>query len=142
MFLVVAVQLLRLFIHFSEMNAKIKDTNQYKVLAVIVTGFIVVFVISSWKWALWIALLAGITGLISTKILALIILFWDKISQILSKIIPNILLATVFYFFLTPVAILAKLFTRADHLKLKNNSSSLFNDYNKEIKASDFEKPW
>lgn len=124
------------------MNAKIKDTNQYKILAVIVTGFIVVFVISSWKWALWIALLAGITGLISEKILALIILFWDKISQILSKIIPNILLATVFYFFLTPVAILAKLFTRADHLKLKNNSSSLFNDYNKEIKASDFEKPW
>lgn len=124
------------------MNAKNKESNPYKVLAVIVTGFLVVYALSMWKWALWTALAAGVTGILSKKLLGLIILLWDKITLVLSKIIPNILLAAIYYLFLTPVALLAKFFTRADHLMLKNNSETLFTEYNREIKASDFEKPW
>ncbi len=124
------------------MNSKSKESNPYKTLSVIITGFIVIYALFFWKWALLTALITGIFGLISKNILHYIIFIWDKISLILSKIVPNILLASVYYLFLTPVALLSKLVTKSDHLMLKNNSDSLFMDYNKEISKSDFEKPW
>jgi len=119
-----------------------KDNNLYKTLSVIVTGFAVVSLLLSAKWSLLVAILIGVFGLLSKKLLEIIVFVWDKISFVLSKIVPNILLAFVFYVFLTPIAILSRIFGKSDPLMLKNKSNSLFIDYTKKLTKSEFEKPW
>ncbi len=124
------------------MKANNKETNHFKVLAVIVTGFAVIYALTAWKCLLWISIIAGVFGIFSKRLLRIIVRIWDKISFVLSKIIPNLVLATVYYLILTPIALLSKFFSKSDHLMLKNNVESMFVDYYKEIKKTDFEKPW
>ncbi len=124
------------------METKKSKDFQYKTALVIVVGFIIIFAITAWKYMLWVALIAGVGSLLSSKFLHIFLYAWDKLTLILSKIIPNLLLTIIFYFFLTPVALLSKFFSKKDHLKLKNNSESLFIINEKVITKIDFEKPW
>lgn len=124
------------------METKKSKDFQYKTALVIVVGFIIIFAITAWKYMLWVALIAGVGSLLSSKFLHVFLYAWDKLTLILSKIIPNLLLTIIFYFFLTPVALLSKFLSKKDHLKLKNNSESLFIINEKVITKIDFEKPW
>lgn len=58
-----------------------------------------------------------------------------------SKIIPNILLSIIFYFILTPLAFLGKIFKQ---IKTSNGSKkeSFFLKKNKSFKKNSFEKTW
>ncbi len=124
------------------MEPKKGKDYQYKTAFVIVVGFIIVFTITTWKVMLWVALIAGVGSLISSNFLHVFLFLWDKLTLLLSKIVPNLLLSIIFYFFLTPVALLSKLFSKNDQLKLKNNSASTFISSQKGITKMDFEKPW
>jgi hypothetical protein len=67
---------------------------------------------------------------------------WFKISFILSLIIPNILLGSIFYLILFPIALLSRLFGNKDPLNLKNSLKTLFINKNTNFKAKSFEQPW
>jgi hypothetical protein len=124
------------------METKKRIDSQYKTALVIIVGFVFVFVITSLKWILIATLIVGVISLISEKFLNILIFLWDKLSLVLSKIIPNLFLSIIFYLFLTPIALLSKIFSKRDQLNLKNNTSSLFVNYKKDISKIDFEKPW
>jgi hypothetical protein len=116
------------------------DTSKSTIL-VITLGFLILFLLFKQQWAIYTALIIGLTGTLSNWAAYKIELLWFKLSHVLSKIIPSILLATIFYLFLFPISLISKLFTK-DPLLIKNNYNSTFKDVLKiEIKKS-MEKTW
>ena len=119
-------------------------------MLVITTGFLVIFVITKLHWALIahspsyirLSLSIGLIGVLSTFLSKQIDFLWNKLAWVLSLIVPNILLALIFYLFLFPMAVLSKLFGKNNTIKLKNNSDSVFITSNKEFDKATFEKSW
>lgn len=122
-------------------NLKIKS-DPVKTVLVITLGFLVVYLISNLQWTLYVALVIGILGMLSDYIAKKIDYVWMKLAWILSLIVPNILLSLVFYLFLTPIALISRVFGEKDQLRLKNDQNSLFKNSNKKFDPSSFENPW
>ena len=85
--------------------------------------------------------LSGI-GVISNKSSVIIEKTWFKVSHILSQIIPNILLSLIFFLFLTPIALLSKLFKSKTDFNSKNNQNTTFKIQNKSFVKESFERAW
>ena len=116
------------------------DTSKSTIL-IISMGFLVLYLALSWQWAVFVSLIVGIIGIISTFLSKKIEWVWMKIAQLLGCIFPNILLSIVFFLFLFPLALLSKLFTK-DPLMLSRNYNSYFINVNKEMDKKSFEKTW
>ncbi|MBM3441260.1 MAG: hypothetical protein FJX89_01035 [Bacteroidetes bacterium] len=122
-------------------SKKIKSDPKTTLL-VITLGMVAVYVITRMNWALLTALGIGVAGLLSQGLAEKIDWLWMKLTYVLSLIVPNILLSVVFYVFLTPIALLSRLFGNSNPLDLKNTSPSLFKDHKGKMDAASFEKPW
>lgn len=121
---------------------KKQTTTPVSTVLVITVGFLVVYLVSGWKWAVYTALIVGIAGVLSDSLAKLIDAGWTKLSWLLGLIVPNILLSAVFYLFLTPIAWIAKAVQKTDPLHLRNKTASVFKDSNKSYRKESFEKPW
>lgn len=88
-------------------------------------GFLVFYLLFSWRWALLVSFSVGIIGVLSVYLSQKIEWIWLQLARLLGKIIPNVLLAIVFYLVLFPVAIVYRLFKR-DPLMLSNKQDSFF----------------
>jgi len=117
-------------------------SNPVKTVLVITVGMLVVYMFTKWQWALYVSLIIGILGVFSSFMAGKIEWVWMKLTWVLSKIIPNVLLSVIFYLFLTPIALLSRVFGQKDQLNLKNNKTSLFNDNKKKFTPDSFEKTW
>ena len=117
-------------------------SNPHKTLLTICTGLLIVFLISEWDWALNAAVAIGVLGLISEFLAKKIEWLWMKLAWVLSLIIPRILLSAIFYLFLFPVALLAKLFSKRNYLQLKNPEESVWIEEEKVFDAKGMENPW
>lgn len=107
----------------------------------ITTGFLAVGLIFKWEAAVYLSLATGVIGIVSPFLSRWITWTWDQIGFLLGLIIPRIILALIFYLFLFPVAMMARLF-RKDPLFLSKGYKSLFIERNFEATPQDFEKTW
>lgn len=121
---------------------KKNKSEPVKTVLTITIGFLVVYLVSKWRWSLNVALIIGLCGLFSTFLAKKIDFVWMKLTWVLSLIVPNILLSLIFYVFLTPIALLSKVFQKHDQLLLKNTVKSTFKTYNKQFDKRSFENPW
>jgi len=119
-----------------------KGQDSIKTVLIITVGFGLIYFFTELKWALYIALIIGVLGALSTKLSNLINLVWWKIAAVLSLIIPNVLLSLVFFLFLFPISLLYKIFGKNDTLQLKKNIQSLWQENNNKIDKAFFEKLW
>ena len=117
-----------------------KDTSKSTIL-VISTGFLILYLIFSWQWAVLTSLIVGIIGIISGTLSRLIEKGWMELARLLSYIVPSILLGIVFYLILFPTALISKLFTK-DPLMLSDKHKTYFIDINREVEKKSFEKIW
>lgn len=117
-----------------------KDTSKSTIL-IISMGFLAMHLVFHWYWPAIAALIIGVAGVASSRLSRKIEWVWMKLAQLLSYIIPNILLSIVFFLFLFPLSLLSKLFTK-DPLMLSNKYDSYFVDINKEMNKKSFEKMW
>ena len=122
-------------------NMKMKS-NPTKTVLTITVGFLAVFVITKWNWALNTAAIIGIAGLFSDYLANKIEWVWMKLTYVLSLIVPNILLSVLFYLFLFPIALLAKLFSKKNFLQLKNIENTTWFTERKVFDAKSMENPW
>lgn len=113
-----------------------------KTVLLLVTSSLIFYLITDIEWLILMGLTLGLLGLLSNKASKAIDFLWRKLSWILSLIVPNILLTIIFYFFLTPIAYLSRVFGEKNQLNLKNNKSSLFRVNRTNIDKEYFEKPW
>jgi len=120
---------------------KIKS-DPAKTMLSISMGFLVVYLITQLSWALVTSLCIGIIGMLSTFISKQIEKVWFKLAWVLGLIVPNILLATIFYGILFPIALLSRLFRRTDSMKIKNKMDSSYTISNKDFDQKSFENPW
>lgn len=123
-------------------SAKKMKSDPKTTLLVIVLGMLVVYLVFRKDWALMTALGVGVAGLFSGYLAEKIDWLWMKLTWVLSMIVPNILLSAVFYVFLTPVALLSRIFGAKNQLSLKNTAPSLFKEHGKPFDKASFEKPW
>jgi hypothetical protein len=120
-------------------NTKV-DTSKSTIL-VICVGFIVVYLAFHWKWAIYTSLAIGVLAIASTFLSQKIEWAWNKLSLILGYIVPNILLSLIFFLFLLPVSLIAKIFNK-DTLMRSKKYNTYFIDVNKAMDKSSFEKTW
>jgi hypothetical protein len=118
------------------------NSNPSKTVLTITVGFLIVYAVSGMKWVLSVTIAVGLAGILSSFLAEKIEWIWMKLTWVLSLIVPNILLGAVFYIFLFPVALLAKLFSRKNALQLKDHTDSVYIETNKTFTNKDFENPW
>jgi len=116
--------------------------NNYKSTLTIVIGFILLSNYFQSKSLLILAISIGIIAIFSEKANDKIIWAWNKLSEILGLIMPNVLLTIVFYFILTPLALLNRINKSKNPLQLKNSTISTFISKKKEFSPSSLEKIW
>lgn len=119
-----------------------KQTSPIQTMLTISVGFSVIYLVTKQTWAIWVSVIIGVIGMFSPYLSAQIDFLWAKLTWVLSLIVPKILLSTVFYLFLFPIATLSKWFGNKDNLYLKNPPKSTFKDINKTFDKNSFEKPW
>ena len=108
----------------------------------ITVGFAILSEVFEEHRLLLLAIAIGIVGVFSKKLSLLIHKGWMSLSSILGLIIPNIVLAIVFYLILTPIALFRKLIGGNSQYQMKNETSTLFKKTNYQHKKADFEKIW
>lgn len=124
------------------MKIKTEEVEKYKTILVIVIGMLVIHIITKYNWALYTALAVGLLGAVSEYMAGIINNVWLKIGMVLSYIVPNIILSIIFYVFLTPIAILSRIFGEKNQLNLKNTEKSIFKVRNTLYSIESFENPW
>ena len=117
-------------------------SNPYLTLLTIVFGLLLIDFIFDVNTLIYISLILSGLGILSFRFLKLIELFWFKLSFLLSKIMPNILLFLVFIIVLTPLALFSKLFNVQSEFKSLNNQKSFFVRKYKKFNKKSFEKAW
>jgi len=116
------------------------DTSKSTIL-IISMGFLILYLLFLWQWAVYVSLIVGVVGIISSYLSKKIEWGWMKLAKIMGYIIPNILLSIVFFLFLFPISLLSKLFSK-DPLMLSEKYKTYFIDINKEMDKQSFEKIW
>lgn len=111
------------------------------VVLTISTGFLFLYFIFSFHWAIIVAAMIGSFGILSSFISYKIEWFWLKLAQFLSLIFSNILLTAVYYFILFPISLVSRFFSK-DPLMLSRKYKSYFVDREKKLRKEDFEKTW
>ena len=117
-------------------------TNTTKTLLTICMGFLVVYLIGKWNWALMVSMGVGLIGIFSTFLSQKIEWFWIQLTKLLSMIVPNIILTAVFYLILFPVAILSRIFGKKDILQIKKGKQTYYLTINKKFGKDDFIYIW
>lgn len=118
-----------------------KTDSSKSTILVISTGFLFLYIIFSWHWAIIVSLIVGMIGIASPFLTKKIEWLWLKLSKLLGYIVPNILLSLVFYLFLYPISIFYKFFAK-DPLLLSSKYKTYFIDINKKMDKNSFEKIW
>lgn len=118
------------------------NSNPSKTILTITVGFLVIFLLTKANWAMYVSLSVGLIGVFSTYLAKQIEWLWFGLAKVLGYIMPNIILTIVFYIFLFPIAILSRIFSKKDHLHLKNNTASVFVETNKRFDEQSFKNPW
>lgn len=113
-----------------------------KTILTITLGFLILHLIFGWQWALIVSLIVGIGGLFSKRIAEGINFLWIRLTIILSLIIPNVIMALIYFLILTPIAYMAKFFRKEDELLLKKEVETTFHKVNRKIDKSALEKMW
>ena len=113
-----------------------------KTVLTITVGFLIVYLITSWSWAIITSVIVGILGLFSGRIAGVINSLWMKLTLVLSYIIPNVIMALIYYVILVPIALLSRIVNRDDDMQLKNSGESTYVDINRKIDATSLEKMW
>ena len=112
-------------------------------ILVIAMGVLLLGLIYDQKILLIISLSVGAVGIFIKPLASLISYGWDMLSKLLSLIVPQILLGVIFFIFLTPLALLYKIF-KGDGLSLKRpgKGESMWHNREKSFSKTDLKNMW
>lgn len=124
------------------MTKKIDEVEKLKALLVIVTGLVIVGMIfkkNVWFYA------AGIIGVVTLAIPVIgywTVWLWYKISEVMGWFMSRVLLSTIFFIFLYPISMLAKMSSK-NMMSLKRiKEKSIYHERNHKYKKEDIENIW
>ena len=123
-----------------------KESNS-KVILVMVMGFLLIATYLHFRTeyasaAKVLFIIALSVGILSFFIESAIVWVWEKFALALGWINTRIILSLVFFIFLTPFAVLSRLFSKNSSLKLKNKENTTFVERNHTYTKKDLENIW
>lgn len=118
-----------------------KENSHKTTILTLVIGFLLLYLLFSWRWSLYVSFSIGVIGIISPYLSEKIHKIWIKFSAILGFIVPKILLSIVFYFVLVPISFLFRMFNK-DPLMLSDKYDSYFITVNRDYDTKSFENTW
>ncbi len=117
------------------------DPETPKTQLVIVVGLLVIAAIFDNEYIAYASLLIGLICLIIPPAGNGIVWGWYKLALILSRIVNPVVLGLLYFLFITPIAMMFRLFGN-DPLSLKKPRGSLFDYHEKTYQKKDLENPW
>ena len=118
------------------------QTEYLKTILTIVIGLVVGYFFAHNKYLLYAAAIIGGVSIFSETTGKFIHFMWMKLAYALSLFMPGIFLSLLFFLFLTPLALLQKIFRKNKAISFTNNSNTNFININKTFEKESFEKPW
>ncbi|MFY0631466.1 MAG: hypothetical protein JXR05_13870 [Flavobacteriaceae bacterium] len=122
--------------------------NKSKTVLAIVIGFLAIAWYFNYKGKLqtaetlfYIAFGAGLLSALSSTLESYIVFVWDKIALTLGWFMSRVVLTLVFFIFLTPLALLKKLVSSKDPLKIKDTATT-YVDRSITYSKKDLENIW
>lgn len=113
-----------------------------KTILVIVTGLLVLRFVFKSDYFLYASLGIGLISLIIPVVGDGIVWLWFKIAQVLGWINTRIILSLVFFLFVTPIALLSRVFKK-NMLQLRDkDAKTVFVTRNHTYKKEDLEETW
>ena len=119
---------------------KIKS-NPLQTILVIIFGLLIIYFFKKINFLLNIIFVLCLIGLFSKYLSQKVEFLWFKLAYFLGLIIPNIILALIFYIFLCPIAMLSRIRSK-DTLSLLNNSNTIYKEVNKSFTKKSFKNIW
>ena len=116
-------------------------SNPSNTILVIVTGLLIFYYFLEINFLFLVAVILALTGVFSSYLSRKVEFLWFKLALVLGLIIPNIILGIIFYFFLFPISVISRIFSK-NLLKLKNNSNSTYYDVDKSFSKNSFKNTW
>ncbi|HHG84558.1 MAG TPA: hypothetical protein ENJ82_07405 [Bacteroidetes bacterium] len=118
-------------------------SKHLETILVIVAGMLIFFFVLDHKVFLYIALGLSLIAILIPLLAKYIHLAWMGLAKVLGFINSHVLLSIIFFIMLTPIALIRKIFTRTDPLKLKRkDTGSYYEDRNHTYQPEDLENPW
>ncbi|MEQ9310096.1 MAG: hypothetical protein RLN90_11645 [Balneolaceae bacterium] len=117
------------------------DPETSKTQLVIVVGLLLIAAILDNETFAYVALLIGLICLVIPPAGYWIVWGWYKLALILSKVMNPLVLGLVYFVFISPIAILFRLFGN-DPMRLKDNKGSMYEVREKTFSKEDLENPW
>lgn len=124
------------------MSSKNNNDDYIKILFVFTLGFNLLSYLFKVPLLSYIGTGIGVVGMMFPFIGRLFSDLWMKFAHILGKINGSILLSIVFFIFLFPIALLQRLISNKDLLKLKPPKDSNFTTRDKTYQKDDLENMW
>lgn len=118
-----------------------RDPETPKTQLVIVVGLLLISVLFSNEVIRYVALATGLIALIIPAAGHLIVWGWYRLALILSRVVNPVVLGMLFYLFITPIALLFRLFGN-DPMRLKDNRGSMYEQREHTYTAQDLKNPW
>ncbi len=118
-----------------------KRDKALEAILVITTGLLVFYIIYNHQILLYAAVASGVIGTFIKPLSSLIAKGWYKAGDLLGFIVSKVVLAVIFYLFLTPIAFLHNIINR-DTLRLKKTDKSLWAERNQVYKSGDLKNIW
>jgi hypothetical protein len=116
--------------------------NHYSTIVLLITASLVIYFLKRIEFILYFGLVLGLMSILSSYLAHKIHVFWMFLGKFMNRIMPTIFLTLIFYFILTPLALLSRIFSNKDPLNRLNNKNSYFLNEIQQHKESDFEKLW
>lgn len=117
------------------------DPETPKTQLVIVVGLLVLAAIFQNENIAYAALVIGLISLMIPAFGNRIVWGWYKLALILSRIMNPLLLGTIYFTFITPIALLFRLFGN-DPMRLKDRKGSVYEVREHTYRRKDLENPW
>lgn len=117
------------------------DPETAKTQLVIVVGLLVLAAIFENEDIAYASLAIGLVCLVIPSAGYWIVWGWYKLALILSKVMNPLVLGIVYFIFISPIAILFRLFGN-DPMRMKDNNGSMYEVREKTYTKEDLKNPW
>jgi hypothetical protein len=118
------------------------NTQAAQTVFLLILAAVIGFLWKQYVYFLYAAILLTMGGFLSSSFVSFVDKTWMRLGWLLGQIIPRLLLSLIFYFILTPLALLSKLFGEKDPLQLRRPTNSLFKEATSLINKESFKKMW
>jgi len=116
--------------------------QELETLGVLSAFFLILSIVLHRQVFAWLSLALLLTGLFIKPLAGIISKGWLKFAEVVGTFNSKLILSLTFYLFLTPIALLFRIFTKNPLMLKTENAASFYTERNHTYSGADLEKMW